>query len=125
MDFSVEYVTMCEAAKELQEIVPHREITQKDFFAKNTEEDITIWLPRQDQIQEMIIDIRKTIDGNGENKKEVDNGRDRVGVLVEDLHETLTKNPSMFTLEQASLCLFMKEVNHKTWNIKTKMWEEL
>lgn len=125
MDYSVEYVKMCEAAVELQEIVPHREITQKDFFAKKPDDEVGIWLPRQDQVQDMIIDIRKNLEVDGGNVEDVDNGRNRIGTLVEDLHATLTKNPSMFTLEQASLCLFMKEINFKSWNIVTKVWEEL
>lgn len=122
MDYSVEYVTMCEAATDLQEMVDHREITQKDFFAKKDGEDGRgIWLPRQDQLQELIFDMRTGGD-EAENKEE-DHGRHMIGTILEDIHDSFVKNPFTFTLEQACLCLFMKEVNYKVWNVIAKQWE--
>lgn len=120
MDFSTEYVIMCEAAKELQEMVEHREITQKDFFAKKEgDEGVGIWLPRQDQLQEMLISIRN----GGEENTQEDGGREQVGLLLEDIHGAFVKNPFSFTLEQACLCLMMKEVYYKDWNVVAKLWE--
>ncbi len=122
MDYSIEFVTMCEAAIELQDMVDHREITQKDFFAKKDgEKGKGIWLPRQDQLQEIILDVRSG--GDDQEEKEADNGRDRIGVILEDIHNIFVKNPFSFTLEQACLCLFMKEIYFKSWNIISKQWE--
>jgi len=126
MDYSTEFVTMCEAAAELQDMVEHREITQKDFFAKKDDigGDDMIWLPRQDQIQELIISIREGGDKeDGELDDDGDNGRHAVGNLLEDIHGIYVKNPFAFTLEQACLCLLMEEISFKKWNVVSKKWE--
>ena len=132
MDFSEEYIVMCEASTELQGMLKEREITNKDFMAKKTSEDEEetkpsgadfngdmsdyIWLPRQDQLQEMLMGAK--LEGD------TDPTQDNIGEMVEDLHETIVKNPVMISFEQMWLCLFMKHFYMKTWNIIEKKWEE-
>jgi hypothetical protein len=122
MDYTVEYVMMCEKAYELQDMKEHREMTQKDFIAKKTEGDNTIWLPRQDQIQEIILELR-LMTTDGEEDSRIEPSYDDYGRLMEDVVETYSKNRFAISLEQAHLCLFMKEVYYKTWNIISKEWE--
>jgi hypothetical protein len=64
MDTSIEYVKMCEKAEEVQEFgESHQEELglydyDKNFFIHRRTE--TIWLPRQDQLQEMVVGTLKT-----------------------------------------------------------------
>lgn len=57
MDTSKEYIKMCEKAVEIQELRPtvlKGDLSVKDFFKQhNNGFDKSIWLPRQDQLQEM------------------------------------------------------------------------
>ncbi len=50
MDTSKEYILMCEKAEEIQKFYPNDKIS--NFFSGNK---LEIWLPRQDQLQEMIV----------------------------------------------------------------------
>ena len=120
MDFSTEYVMMCAKASELQELAKSREVTEKDFFAKKEGEE-PVWLPRFDQMQDLIVDMRM---GGEQNDKSEDHGRTDVGIFFEDVHDSFVKNGDTFTLEQAAICLLMKEVYFKKWNVVTKEWEE-
>lgn len=118
MDFSTEYVMMCQASAEVQEMAKHREITQKDFMAKHPDHKDAIWLPRADQFEETILCARN---GSDEPLEEYTNHD--IGRLCEDLHGTIVNNPATFTMEQVYLCLFMRELYFKTWNVKDKKWE--
>ena len=77
MDISKEYILMCEEAKEIQDLWNNPEVGDftynppysrwdswvgcvgdKDcYLVKNTENGSSIWLPRQDQLQEMIVTL--------------------------------------------------------------------
>ena len=61
MDTSKEYILMCEKATEIQKIFNKRSLEENDFINREKKDPkregfiIIIWLPRQDQLQEMII----------------------------------------------------------------------
>ena len=114
MDTSKEYINMSKKAVEIQHDELHKgdyiEINEKINLIANTmhyspaDLDNAIWLPRQDQLQEMV------------EPKEYNSYR-----FVRKLNEfvdkynagELTGNPSM---EQLWLAFVMKEKYSKTWN---------
>ena len=134
MDTGKQYVRMCEKAGEIQK---SREVTLGDFYAKRNEfgyhvigsdslPELTrgifygqcIWLPRQDQLQDMV-----------KSESGFDNSR-MVGLELCDLFSWYQRNrprdigdemrrwPSW---EQLWLAFVMKEKYSKVWNLER--WE--
>jgi hypothetical protein len=61
MDTSPEYIKMCEKAKEIQELWHNIDRDENCFYAFVPEaEESSIWLPRQDQLQEMVRQTNET-----------------------------------------------------------------
>ena len=57
MDTSKEYIEMCQKAGEIQSIWGNRKYLNRCVFNRNwfdTSNEIYIWLPRQDQLQDMV-----------------------------------------------------------------------
>jgi hypothetical protein len=113
MDVSPEYVKMCEKAEEIQK--HKREFTYEDYvfcayckkvhLSLHTDKDV-VWLPRQDQLQEMVMDtkygvalLRNFYDWA------VDGGFLR--------HE---RKWHLWSMEQLWLAFVMKELWNKHWN---------
>lgn len=114
MDTSETYVKMCEKAVEIQKLCPN-EISEKDFSAilpPSEEEEaklpkfkiicgIFVWLPRQDQLQEMMIET---------------------GTNINLLHYFVSWIDNTYNLcswdsmEQLWLAFVMKERYSKVWN---------
>ena len=118
MDLSTEYVMMCEAAKEIQEMVASREMTNKDFVASKGS-GAPIWLPRQDQLVDMMIsrEDEDTADA------EYNSHTDVLAWKTKKLSETIKKNPAIISMEMAWLATVMKYFYAKTWNLVKKEWE--
>jgi len=117
MDTSKEYIEMCEKAVEVQRLK-----YKEDFgpnIASQWKFDIgkTVWLPRQDQLQEMVKD--KLCRRNSTSYCLVKHGYDvwfarNVGALLDSFIDSLDWNPA--SMEQLWLAFVMKEEHGKTWN---------
>jgi len=144
MDINKQYIEMCSEAKEIQELWNYR---QGDFFAdipkngspdpetkvrllKDSLKDWAIhhagwiaWLPRQDQLQGMVI----IQDNHGvDNLCALTNGfemflRER-SFKMECKYMPLTNAIAFTSMEQLWLAFVMKEKWGKRWNGET--WEE-
>lgn len=103
MDTSKEYILMCEKANEIQELKPS--ITPADFmgciYPRNA-----VWLPRQDQLQEMAVNRGK----NGPNTS--------YWHKAVEFFEYWMKNGiwAGSSMEQLWLAFVMKEKYGKIWN---------
>lgn len=128
MDTSEEYVKMCENADEIQSSsngfddrlfvgIEKKGIHKHTMYFYSYTEDIpdgcvTVWLPRQDQLQDMII-ANRTI---------ISNPINLFKVLVYWLSDTeaLDFDPdgllSFDTMEKMWLAYYMKTCHHKMWN---------
>ena len=124
MDTSVEYIEMCEKAKEIQnmqenavallwdDIIEIKSIF-KPLYRRSSqfgvrqiiEREHFIWLPRQDQLQEMIkgLPINHVL---------------RISKFVENLDDGSGKILEWDSMEQLWLAFVMKEKYGKTWNGK-------
>ena len=58
MDTSEKYIEMCLKAKEIQKLWNHDEIS---FIYHSNNDDEELWLPRQDQLQDMIGEYPKPL----------------------------------------------------------------
>jgi len=122
MDTSEQYIKMCEKAEELQEIWEpqpfdnfcyrhHREDapwwwSKLDRFGEiNKKRDIHIWLPRQDQLQEML-------------KVDYDQRIISIWEMERFLEFYKTKWKIFETMEQLWLAFVMKEKYGKIWDGK-------
>ena len=134
MDISKDYIKMCEKATEIQEL--KKEITGNYFYQKKTDDDYLcgsficwngyrpsagyhnwndnwyfpdncVWLPRQDQLQDIVFEKATTY-------RLYNN---RILELVE-VFGKYCKTPDylMFSMEQLWLAFVMKELYNKTWN---------
>ena len=60
MDTTKQYIKMCESAKEIQKLVQNNLDgtygSKEDFWKYSERKDRLVWLPRQDQLQEMLKD---------------------------------------------------------------------
>ena len=113
MDTSKEYILMCEKAVEIQS----KQIGFGDYFSicenvsmstgriYNNTECNTIWLPRQDQLQDMVTDKFSS-------REQIPCLQKILAYKVQCTKED--KNPS--TWEQLWLAFVMKEKYNKTWN---------
>lgn len=117
MDTSREYIKMCDCPEIQGQI---KDVDRCSFWAKRL---ITgkysmwcsyhapgdIWLPRQDQIQEMIFDDLA-----------------RADVIVHDLNKWREKNYDyqlqFITMEQFLLAVYMHEKHSKIWSSKKGKW---
>ncbi len=125
MDTSPQYIRMCEKATEIQEIVkPHTTVSGafrdgdwvychtayclNDIRLANASRTDFIWLPRQDQLQEMC--------------KEKD-----IGMLLVDFFRWFEDEEYIWalnnTMEQLWLAYVMHEKYRKVWNGED--WEEI
>lgn len=123
MDISEQYIKMCEKAEEIQAVSPTLSDWDIDhnvsnvvpdwFISENGDwwlsADIMIWLPRQDQLQDMVIDPDFT-DGS---------------FIVSDLHyrfhefynDRYSDYPSLFaSMEQLWLAHVMRKKYGKVWS---------
>ena len=100
MDTSKEYVLMCEKAEEIQKIRKHGEA---DYYG-DTLDGHRCWLPRQDQLQEMIISFG--------------HGHQNSGILIGVSSFSYKYRYDNGSMEQLWLAFVMKEKYQKTWNGK-------
>lgn len=116
MDTSKEYIKMCESAEEIQKIFYNdREFDKRDFmeWIKKPTGKVVIWLPRQDQLQEMV-------------KKETDGILCEAFYIVTDFwfEVSYSSDPNIdekinmckWSMEQLWLAFVMKEKYKKIWN---------
>ena len=118
MDISKEYISMCDC-DEIQHTLDEP-LGPKEFGHNYYDRNGDIWLPRQDQIQEMMY----TLACQGEDSVA---GKTSVGCpdcIVEDLHE-FSKDDckhDLNSMEQLWLAFYMEEKHSKTWN--GKEWKD-
>lgn len=120
MDTSETYVKQCEKAEEIQELSFEKYsfsvytygdgysslcINLNDRRRKRTE--FEIWLPCQDQLQEMVWKPEETINH-----------------LFVRFWDFVVKDSACNSFEQLWLVFVMKEKYNKTWNLKKEEWEE-
>ena len=120
MDTSKEYIKMCEKAVEIQKLTP---IDWNDrngsyyvtsykpnrvYMAMNAGNGKSrgIWLPRQDQLQEMVTSKNSW----------VDYFVDSFACFVEREYGKGSKTLNDISMEQLWLAFVMKELYQKTWN---------
>lgn len=121
MDNSKEFILMCEKAVEIQEkwneengdfvfwrITKSIKIITDTFEVKNSEDyqRYFIWLPRQDQLQDMVMD-----------------GVNPIAKISEFYHVMRLDYGQIFqSMEQLWLAFIMSELYNKRWNGKD--WEQ-
>lgn len=125
MDTSEEYIKMCELAKEIQELFKPTDGVSGDFVCRKrdrklvvlyynkydgyppeeyTNRDTAIWLPRQDQLQEIVFD--KTLLSKPAN-------------MLQYCLDFINQNyQRFFSMESLWLAFVMKEKYGKTWDGK-------
>ncbi len=136
MDTSETYVKMCEKAKEIQKIRPPTSgSAYHEYFADGTTFDIlhedngyyfgpgngvTVWLPRQDQLQDMAGVFPEVFErfGNTVGQNDFNYGLEEMGEYT--LWETYSRFTSM---EQLWLAFVMQEKYGKYWNGED-LWHE-
>lgn len=139
MDTSKKYILMCEAAQEIQEIFDNAGClnnvkfgnfyyhTQDDmFYCAGSDFDVNdednplyavgsysaVWLPRQDQLQEMVKKEGKTWDF--------------LRYFYKKTEGIITQYYLQFdSFEQLWLAFVMENKYNKMWNNKVQKWEEL
>ena len=103
MDTSETYIKMCVKA---EEILPYYDIEPEDFLGNSKTRKESVWLPRQDQLQEMLgCDYKDQLG-------------DFTGFVFDICHDTLSfeNYPSQFTsMEQLWLAFYMAEKHNKIW----------
>jgi len=135
MDISLEYIEMCSKAEEIQKLrsLPNSTIYGDSFWDTSLSEGgkmviygfnqigikpTEVWLPRQDQLQQIVFICR--------------NFRDQITLPTRQTYEfhkfcSIRENDSDFkfqTLEQLWLVFVMNRVFSKKWDIETKTWVE-
>ncbi len=111
MDISTLYVRMCEQADDIQKLWDFDNIEPSDIYFHHG--DLSIWLPRQDQLQKMLPKEYTTIDAMFEHF---------VTWIYENddyLEDEFAGNE---TAEQLWLTFIMKEKYNKTWNAQKEEW---
>lgn len=130
MDTSKEYILMCRKVKEIQQIFKTRGLGENDFINRDMPDSnrsgfvLMIWLPRQDQLQEMIL---------GEYKEKFKNSLAFIskgeGYLSEEIMKDILtwsnadrkiwqggKKKWWKSMEQLWLAFVMHKIFNKTWN---------
>ena len=117
MDVSSEYVKMCEKAVEIQALAPKPTILGGNFwhYPEGATGAPIVWLPRQDQLQEMLRYYPK------DRPSELIYGNLAIifGDWCASLHNTYTKYlrlEAKMSMEQLWLAFVMKEKYNKVWN---------
>ncbi len=123
----IEYILMCEKAVEVQKIwCDERELEKEDFTAWIKEKDgmpiskYVIWLPRQDQLQGMVVGIRKPTHLIQDFNNIMDTWFEFGYTTNPELDEKLTMVD--WSMEQLWLAFVMLEKFNKIWNGKD--WEK-
>ncbi len=130
MDTSKEYIKMCEEAEEIQE---RWTWIKGDVFADEINQihilesgghimlmgthfpEGYIWLPRQDQLQEIV---------DYDNNPYVLNSEFMDFINVENEIMCAPREPIMNSMEQLWLAFVMKEKYNKKWNNKELKWQK-
>lgn len=118
MDTSPEYILMCEKAERtVPELFYRGTFNSHDFTFQVPGNDLSWWLPRQDQLQEMLL-----ADGYGIWALLLDFAKYAQQVLIHEqvgksVHETPYES-----MEQLWLAFVMKEKHQKAWN--GKEWKD-
>jgi len=127
MDTSKEYIKMCEKAREIQELWFRENGNFVFWKATNSIKIITdtfntddlkifIWLPRQDQLQDMVIEKWK------KGIKEGNSYRGYPISFIEDFNQFIRcqiaqkYNCVNWSMEQLWLAFVMENLYNKTWN---------
>ncbi len=114
MDTSKKYIKMCEKAEEIQRRWEHiqgdfyfdganKKVKNKNTTFKLAENYPCIWLPRQDQLQEMI-------------------GEEWWKILGDFVDYITSIHPSVESFEQLWLAFVMWEKYQKVWNDRRGEW---
>lgn len=143
MDFSKEYILMCEKAQEIQKLRNfYKDYNDGDFYYNNILEidevnvfnvndfqfsirNKNIWLPRQDQLQEMIINnIKKELDQitSLELLSPFNLFINNIETEFETEDKLQTYIICRYTMEQLWLMYVMKENYNKIWSEKQQDW---
>jgi hypothetical protein len=134
MDTSKEYIEMCEKAQEMQKLRGDGEYWESnDFLAEHIKDmfiqtgcylqyfgtesfknNKIIWLPRQDQLQEIIFNDFKDLS-------------DPYFEMMESCYEYENDNPDIppKTMEKIWLSFIMIKKYGKIWNEKEKIWNKI
>lgn len=113
IDLSVEYIMMCENASEVQEMITTT--NQKDFIA-SADGIKSFVLFSQHQLQSMLFPSHNEDDSQNRDNSVLKS-------MTRSISEFIDINTWVFTYEQAWLCLVMKLMFKKQWNVITKTWE--
>lgn len=155
MDTTAEYIEMCQKAEEIQGLRPKIEFNHYtnqfedgDFVVDEyneirvyhsdskgegfiADEIIICWLPRQDQLQEMVIEskwwIDLFIDADTKDRRFVPQCEPYIlfQEFINHCKWSYQKGNSFLTMEQSWLSFVMKKNFSKTWNPETKTWEAI
>ncbi|KKM20144.1 hypothetical protein LCGC14_1648460 [marine sediment metagenome] len=152
MDTSEEYILMCKKAKEIQKLWNHE---RGDFFVREKEyyrdtpfvidfhkkifnahwfkkDEKFIWLPRQDQLQGIIIKLYE--DNTEKDDYQIRYKRELLNWMINSFDSFVKQNvgkpyksndsypDNLESMEQLWLAFVMKEKYQKTWNGKD--WEK-
>jgi len=100
MDTSETYIKMCEKAEEIQKLAPNPLYSSHDWFVERIRGNVPVWLPRQDQLQDMITD------------------RPMSGLLLDFRDSALAFlwGDGLDSMEQLWVAFVMKEKYNKVWN---------
>jgi hypothetical protein len=113
VDTSKTYVKMCEKAIEIQQVFPTITPDDRSFWVDDFNSGKSVWLPRQDQLQEM---VKSDIHPHWQLNSFVDAG---ISDYIQEMNEYAKQFSSM---EQLWLALVMREKYSKIWN--GEVWEE-
>ncbi len=122
MDTSKKYIKMCEEAGEIQELKKVRDVAH-DFYTdvdQCTTIWRTVWLPRQDQLQEMVLEYEDVVEKVQSLKDFIFITHKKIGqnsVWMTDSYIIALKS-----MEQLWLCFVMKEKFNKQW--KDGTWKK-
>jgi hypothetical protein len=139
MDTSKEYIDMCEKAQEIQELRSHyRDWESQDFCVKiaengtydvessnaedfeilrfNTTQKGVVWIPRQDQLQDMVKDLP-------EFKGRKHGFVETAALRFYEYAGINTRILGLNSFEKQWLAFVMREKYNKKWNFETKQWE--
>ena len=118
MDTSAEYIKMCDDASEVQELRPENDF--KSFYWSETlfnrqgaEKTVICWLPRQDQLQEMIRSENLWMDLEQE---------EGVWSAAWSGQGEIMLRSNFASMEQLWLAVVMHECYNKAWSTEKEEW---
>lgn len=109
MDTSEQYIKQCDRAEEIQENYRNRTTDGHDFIFTPPAPKLRIWLPRQDQLQEIVYPEEKSF------------------AKLERIWNWWIKTENLGycqSLEQLWLAFVMKEKFGKRWDNQNKEWRK-